>query len=217
MEKDSQSPATINATTDLAARYARALFALASEEAHPRGGGQAPHHRTKHNSPQQSPPVTSTSVEIVATSLDKISTALTKIAGLKTALASSVLSRRQAKTLTTALANALALDDLTTKFLGVLCANRRLVALTSIIAAFKSLHTTARGQVRAMVTSAHPLDDTQLATIAERLSLRCGRQTLLTPRHDPTLLGGLVIDIGSERIDSSIRTRLHNITHAMKG
>ena len=114
------------------------------------------------------------------------------------------------------MAKKLKLSPLTTNFLGVLAANRRLAKLPAIISAFKAIAAAQRGEVSATVTSAHPLSATQLTALKNKLTAREGRTVMLTASVDPDLLGGLVVTIGSQRIDASIRTRLNSLAQAMK-
>jgi F-type H+-transporting ATPase subunit delta len=86
-----------------------------------------------------------------------------------------------------------------------------------VIRAFQSIAAAQRGEVTAEVASAHPLTDEQLAALEQKLRAREGRTVKLKTRVDPDLLGGLVVTIGSQRIDSSIRTRLNSLAQAMKG
>ena len=116
-----------------------------------------------------------------------------------------------------AVAGVLGLSALTRNFIGVLAANRRLSALPEIVRAFAAIAASFRGEVAAEVTSAHPLTDAQLSALAAKLQEREGRTIKLKASVDPDLLGGLVVRIGSRQIDSSIRTRLNSLAHAMKG
>ena len=115
------------------------------------------------------------------------------------------------------LAKLLKLNVLTANFLGVLAANGRLAVLPETLAAFTEIAATARGEIAAHVTSAHPLSAAQLKTLSARLALREGREVTLTTQVDPDLLGGLVVRVGSTQIDSSIRTRLNALALAMTG
>ena len=74
-----------------------------------------------------------------------------------------------------------------------------------------------RGEATAEVTSAHPLGVEQVDELKHQLRLRLGREVSVELSVDPALLGGLVVRIGSQMIDSSIRTRLNGLTAAMKG
>ena len=68
-----------------------------------------------------------------------------------------------------------------------------------------------------MVASAHPLSDDQVAELRQALRTRVGRDVSVDLTVDPSLLGGLIVKIGSQMIDSSIKTRLNTLAHAMKG
>ena len=103
------------------------------------------------------------------------------------------------------------------RFLGVLAENRRLAELPRMIRAFRDIAAAQRGEVSADVISAHPLTEDQLSTLKAKLTAREGRTVKLTSSVDPDMLGGLIVTIGSKRIDGSIRTRLNALTQAMKG
>ena len=75
----------------------------------------------------------------------------------------------------------------------------------------------SRGETNAEVVSAHPLNDSQVDALKQQLRHRVGREVAIDLKVDPTLLGGLVVKIGSQMIDSSIRTRLNALASAMKG
>jgi F-type H+-transporting ATPase subunit delta len=90
-------------------------------------------------------------------------------------------------------------------------------ALPQVIAAYGSIAAAARGEVTANVTSAHPLTDDQIAALTAKLAAREGKTVKIKADVDPELLGGLVVRIGSQQIDSSIRTRLNSLAQAMKG
>lgn len=61
-----------------------------------------------------------------------------------------------------------------------------------------------KGESRAEVTSAHPLAKTQVTALEKALKARVGRDVAVDLKVDPTVLGGLVVKIGSQMIDSSI-------------
>jgi F-type H+-transporting ATPase subunit delta len=174
----------------LAGRYASALFDLASEAGN---------------------------VSKVEADLDKLAAALAESADLAALIRNPEVSRADLGKASAALGKLLKLDQLTANFLGVLAQNRRLSQLPAIIAAFNTIAAAQRGEVTAQVTSAHPLTDTQLAQLQQKLKAREGRNVSLRASVDPDLLGGLVVTVGSKRIDSSIRTRLNSLAQAMKG
>ncbi len=173
----------------LAGRYASALFELASENG---------------------------SVTAVESDLGTLSEALSDSDDLAAATTNPQLSRGDQAQAIASVAKHLKLSDLTTNFLGVLAGNRRLAKLPEMVAAFKTIAAAQRGEVTATVTSAHPLSDEQLATLKTKLTAREGRTVMLDANVDPDLLGGLVVTIGSQRIDASIRTRLNSLSQAMK-
>ncbi|AKH41998.1 F-type H+-transporting ATPase subunit delta [Altererythrobacter atlanticus] len=174
----------------LAGRYASALFDLASEAGN---------------------------VSVVESDLDKLDAALAESAELRSLIRNPEVSRSQLAKVATGIAQLLGLAELTRNFLGVLAENRRMGDLPSMIRAFHTIAAAQRGEVSAEVASAHPLSDEQLTELEKKLRAREGRTIKLKSRVDPDLLGGLVVTIGSKRIDSSIRTRLNTLAQAMKG
>ena len=173
----------------LSGRYASALFDLASE---------------------------SGTVTAVESDLATLGAALAESGHLAALTTNPELARDVQGKAMAAVAKKLKLSALTTRFLGVLAANRRLGKLPAIIAAFKAIAAAQRGEVTATVTSAHPLSDDQVAALKTKLTAREGRTVMLTAGVDPDLLGGLVVTIGSTRIDASIRTRLNSLAKAMQ-
>src|SRR3546814_16473947 len=85
------------------------------------------------------------------------------------------------------------------------------------IRAFTLLVSNHRGETTAEVTSAHPLSADQVSALAAQLKSRVGRDVAIDLTVDPQILGGLVVKMGSQMIDSSIRTRLNTLAQAMKG
>ena len=109
------------------------------------------------------------------------------------------------------------LNGLTTKFLGVLVENRRLANLEKIAATFARLLADFRGEVKAQVTSAEKMTKAQEAALKKNLKKNLGQDIAFEVEVNPELLGGLVVKVGSKVIDSSIKTKLENLTLAMKG
>lgn len=179
-----------NITAGLAGRYASALFDLARE---------------------------SNAIDGVQKSLATLKAALTDSADLAALVSSPVVGRADAAKAIAAVAASLKLDSLTGKFLGVLAENRRLADLSGMIDAFNAIVAAHRGEVTAKVTSAHPLSADQLSALAANLKTRVGRDVQIATTVDPAILGGLVVQLGSQLIDGSIRTRLNSFATAMKG
>nr|WP_166176072.1 F0F1 ATP synthase subunit delta [Altererythrobacter segetis] len=174
----------------LAGRYASALFDLASEAG---------------------------TVTAVESDLDKLAEALTESGELRALIRNPEVSREQIGRVLTGMGDYLRLAELTQNFLGVLAHNRRIGDLPAMIRAFHAIAAAQRGEVTAEVASAHALTDAQIATLEQKLRAREGRTVKLKTRVDPDLLGGLVVTVGSKRIDGSIRTRLNSLAQAMKG
>lgn len=179
-----------NITAGLAGRYAVALFDLARE---------------------------SSAIDAVAKSLATLKTGIADSADLANLIASPVISRTDAANAIGAVAKSLKLDSLTAKFLGVLAENRRLADLPGMIDAFAAIVADHRGEVTAKVTSAHPLTAEQVKALTANLKSRVGRDVTVATTVDPAILGGLVVQLGSQLIDGSIRTRLNSFAQAMKG
>jgi F-type H+-transporting ATPase subunit delta len=157
------------------------------------------------------------SLDSVAESLAALKRAIAESADFKGLINSPVLGRDDAARTVAAVAGSMGLDPLTTKFLGVLAGNRRLAQLPAVIRAYETLLSNHKGEARAEVTSAHPLSKTQIGALEKSLRARVGRDVSLDAKVDPAILGGLVVKIGSQMIDSSIRTRLNTLAQAMKG
>ena len=174
----------------LAGRYALALFELARDQKQ---------------------------LETVGASLSTVRQALAESADFRELTTSPLVGRDEAVRAAEATAAALKVDPLTANFLGVLAQNRRLSQLGNVIRAFNLLAAHHRGEITAEVTSARPLDDEQVEAIKQNLRARMGRDIAVEMNVDPAILGGLVVKIGSQRIDGSIRTNLNTLAHAMKG
>lgn len=174
----------------LAGRYATALFELARDEKQ---------------------------LEAVGASLASLKQALADSADFRQLTTSPLVTRDEAVKAAAATAKAMKLDSTTTKFLGVLAQNRRLGHLGNAIRAFDQLSAAHRGETTAEVTSAHPLSDDQVAALKTNLKTRLGRDVAVDLNVDPAILGGLVVKVGSQMIDGSIRTKLNTLAHAMKG
>ena len=174
----------------LAGRYAVALFELAAEDG---------------------------VVTAVESDLDTLSAALSESSELASLTTNPQLGRQAKMSAMEGVAKLLELSPLTRRFLGVLAENRRLAELPRMIRAFRDIAAAQRGEVSAEVVSAHPLSEDQLGSLRKKLTAREGRTVKLSSSVDPEMLGGLIVTIGSKRIDGSIRTRLNALTQAMKG
>ncbi|NQV79449.1 MAG: F0F1 ATP synthase subunit delta [Alphaproteobacteria bacterium] len=109
------------------------------------------------------------------------------------------------------------MSGLTRKFIGLVAQNRRLFALPDMIRGFAQFMARHRGEIAGEVISAHPLSAAQLAALTVQLKATVGSNVQLDAKVDASLLGGLVVKVGSRMIDSSLRTKLQNLKVAMKG
>ena len=133
-------------------------------------------------------------------------------------LMSPILSRDEQQRAITMIMEKAGADVLTVKLLGTLASNGRLSALPRVIQAFQKEHAKRRGQITAEVISAVVLDDSRKAVVKKVVARLAGSDKLsLSMRVDSSLIGGLVVRIGSRMIDTSIKTKLSRLESAMKG
>jgi F-type H+-transporting ATPase subunit delta len=175
---------------NLAGRYASALFDLARDERQ---------------------------IDAVGRSLDVLAQALLDSKDFAELIESPLVTREEAAKAFAALAPKLGLDPITTNFLGVLARNGRKRELRAIVRLFRRIAAEHRGEVIAEVTTARPLKDDQVAALKAQLRTRAGREVILDAAVDPAILGGIVVKLGSQMIDASIRTKLNRLASAMKG
>src|ERR1700712_5139266 len=170
-------------------RYATALFELARDEK---------------------------SVDAVKADLDRFETMLNDSPDLLRLVRSPVFSAgSQSKALTAVLEKA-EIGGIAANFLKVLTANRRLFAVADVIRAFRALVARFRGEATADVTVAEALSDKNLDALKTALKSVTGKEVALNVKVDPSIIGGLIVKLGSRMVDSSLRTKLNSIKHAMK-
>jgi F-type H+-transporting ATPase subunit delta len=170
-------------------RYATALFELARDEK---------------------------SVDAVKADLDKFEAMLNESADLKRLVRSPVFSAdAQLKALTAVLERA-GISGIAAKFLKVLTSNRRLFVVGDVLRAFRALVAKFKGEATADVTVAETLSDKNLDALKTALKSVTGKDVALNVKVDPSIIGGLVVKLGSRMVDSSLRTKLNTIKHAMK-
>jgi len=173
----------------VAERYAGALFNLARE---------------------------SNSVETIERALEKFLGLLSDSDDLRRFVLSPMFSSSEQEQGLSAILKSIGITGLARDFLLVLAKNRRLFAVENVIKAYKSLCAKARGEVEAEVISAVPLTNAQTQDLTDTLRQNLGKTPRLTATVDPKLLGGLVVRIGSQMIDTSLRTKLKNLEKVMK-
>jgi F-type H+-transporting ATPase subunit delta len=179
----------VSLTSGVAGRYATALFEIARE-------GKA--------------------LDKVEADLDAVRAALAESADLREMIASPVHTRDEQGRAIGAIAGRMGLGSEVANTLGLLAQHRRLFVLPRVIDQVKALIADERGEVTAEVTSARPLSDAQTAALAEKLKANVGRDVSLNVTVDERLIGGLVVKVGSQMIDTSIRAKLGALQSVMK-
>lgn len=174
---------------DIAERYATALFELADETG---------------------------TLDMVNGDLTQLGAMIADSADLLKFIRSPLYSRDEHTRALSALLEKAGASDLTKQFVGTVAGHRRLFVLAGMIKSYKAMLAKKRGQMSATVESAHPLSDAQLAKIKEVLKGRLGSDVALEASVDPSLLGGLVVRVGSRMIDSSLRTKLNRLQLNLK-
>ncbi len=155
-------------------------------------------------------------VDEVRADLDRFEALLADSADLKRLVRSPVFSAEvQSKALAAVLDKA-AITGISANFLKVLTANRRLFAVTDVIRAYRALVAKFKGETTADVTVAEALSDKNLDALKVALKSVTGKDVALNVNVDPSIIGGLVVKLGSRMVDGSLRTKLNSIKHAMK-
>ena len=154
------------------------------------------------------------SVEKDMASLQK---ALSESKELQVLLNNPVYSKEQQLNVIQDIARKASCHALTINFMGVLAHNGRLNALSNIMTAFFKEMERRHGIMEAQVVSACALTEAQQQTLAQTLSAKTSKKIKLSMTVDPTLLGGMVVTVGSKMIDDSIKTRLQQLKNEMIG
>lgn len=175
--------------TGVAGRYAVALFGLAQDEG---------------------------ALEVVEADMETLDAAIAGSDDLRGFLRSPVYGRDDQTNAITALAKKARLNTLTSNFLALVAQNRRLFALEDMIKAFAALAAQHRGEVFAEAVSAATLNGDQTKALRHEIEAMVGKAVKLETRVDPELLGGLVVKIGSQMIDASLKTKLNRLKTVMK-
>ncbi len=174
----------------VAGRYAIALFDLAEE---------------------------AKALDSVAKDLADLSKMIDESDDLRALVRSPVVSRDDQAKGMDAVVQAAGVNELTRKFIATITHNRRLNQIVPICGAFRKLLAAHRGETTAEVISARPLTDEQLEALKAELKRATTRTVDIDAKVDESLLGGLVVRLGSRMIDSSLKTKLNTLTEVMKG
>lgn len=173
----------------VAARYASALFDLARE---------------------------GNSIDAVAADLDRFDSLIQASPDLQRLIRNPIFTAEEQAGAIGALIGRAGITGLVGNFIRLVASNRRLFALPDMIRAFRELVADARGIVRAQVTLAEPPSDRALNDIKAALRDVAKAEVNLDVKIDPSLIGGLIVKMGSRMVDASVRTKLNSIRLAMK-
>jgi len=176
-------------SSGVAGRYATALFELALE---------------------------SNALEQVAVDLTRFNEALDAFDDLVRLVKSPVFTAGEQGRALGAILEQLKIEGLTRNFLLLVAKNRRLFATPDMIRAFRAMLARHRGETSATVTAAAKLTETQVTALKQALQAALGKEVTLEERVDASLLGGLVVKVGSRMVDTSLRTKLNSLKVAMK-
>jgi len=174
----------------MAQRYATALFDLALE---------------------------TSAVDTVVADLERFNGFLSDSPDLMRLVRSPVVSAAEQSRVIALVLDRAGIGGLAARFLKVLAVNRRLFAVREIFRAFMALVAVHKGEATADVTVAEPLSDARLGEIKDTLREVTGKNVKVNVKVDPAIIGGLVVKLGSRMVDSSLRTKLNALRHAMKG
>ena len=156
------------------------------------------------------------SVDAVKADLDRFEAMLAESADLRRLVRSPVFSAGEQSKALAAVLDKAGIAGTSAKFLKVLTANRRLFAVAAVVRDFRALVARFKGEATADVTVAEALSDKNLDALKTALKAVTGKDVALNVKIDPSIIGGLVLKLGSRMVDSSLRTKLNSIKHAMK-
>ena len=190
MRKDRTLAEDTDFVTGVSGRYASALFALAQERVE---------------------------TAAVAQELQKFDAMIVDSPDLQRLVKSPVFSSDDQLKAVGALLEAAGISGIAANFIRLVAAKRRLFAIRDMIADYNNLYDRARGVTRASVVSAAPLSDENVAQLKETLhGIAGGKDIELNVKVDPSLLGGLIVQLGSRQVDGSLKTKLNAIRNRMK-
>ena len=180
-------PASISA--NIAGRYATAVFDLAKE------GG---------------------SLATLEADVSALGAALKESAEFRDLIVSPVYSRDEQARSIAAIVAKMGLSQLMANTLALMSAKRRLFVLPQLVTSLKDRIAAEKGEVTADVTAASPLSAAQSERLAAALSKTVGKTVILNTAVDESLIGGLIVKVGSKMIDTSVASKLASLQHAMK-
>ena len=180
-------PASIS--LGIAARYATAVFEMAKE---------------------------GKKLKAIEGDLDQLESALSDSADFRSLISSPIYTRDEQSAAVAGIAKKMKLSPIVTNTLGLMAQKRRLFVLPQLVQALRGLIADENGEVTADVTAAKELTKTQQDKLAKSLKASVGKDVKIKLAVDESLIGGLIVKVGSKMIDTSIRSKLGNLQNAMK-
>jgi F-type H+-transporting ATPase subunit delta len=179
----------LSVVSGMAGRYASALFELALEEH---------------------------AIDSVKADLDRFDVLIGESADLRRLVRSPAFTAETQSRALAAVLEKTGIGGVAGRFLQVVSSNRRLFAVQDMIKSFRKLVAQHKGEVSAEVTLAERPSDQHLDAIKGALNAITKKDVQVDVKVDPLIIGGLVVKLGSRMVDSSLRTKLNSIKHAMK-
>ena len=184
---DVSEPASIS--SGIAARYATAVFELAKD---------------------------ASDLKNLESNVEDLGAALDASAELRDVISSPVYSRDDQANVITAVAKKMKLMPIVSNTLALMASKRRLFVLPALVAQLRALIAEEKGEVTAEVISAKTMTKTQIDKLAKAIKSRIGKDVKIDATVDESLIGGLVVKVGSQMIDTSIRSKLSSLSNVMK-
>jgi F-type H+-transporting ATPase subunit delta len=156
------------------------------------------------------------SLSEVAAALDNFQALIDESDDLKRLILSPVFGSDEQLKAITAIIDRAGISGLAGNFIKVAASNRRLFAIPGMIRAFREIYARHRGEVSAEVTSAHALTAAQEIELKAALKGVTGKDVAINVAVDPSILGGLIVRLGSRQIDTSLRTKLSTLKLSLK-
>jgi F-type H+-transporting ATPase subunit delta len=156
------------------------------------------------------------SIDAVQADLQRFDDLIAESADLARLVRSPVFSADEQLSALSAVLERAGIGGLAAQFIKLVTKNRRLFAVADMVRGFRNLVAQHRGEVTAEVTVAEDIRDDHVAALRNALKAVSGKDVDLKIKVDPAIIGGLVVKLGSRMVDSSLRTKLNSIKHAMK-
>jgi len=156
------------------------------------------------------------SLDAVSSEFDALGHVLRDNDELSDVISSPAFSRAQQGAVMAQVGEKMGASDLTRKFIGLMAQKGRLGLLPDAMKGFSTLLAAERGEKTAEVISAKPLSDAQRESLRHNLQVSFSSDVKIDEHVDPSLLGGLIVKVGSKMVDASLKSKLERLELAMK-